>query len=117
MAMYSLRQREHIAPYIDLNLGNTRKTSDDHGVTIGPDGIPICKAGLKMKSNGNESNSAGKPSAEAKLFSNGLNLRSGGVFFRSQAQILLRPLPVPSPPVNQRGIGVKDALIFHRTLW
>ena len=54
MAMYSLCQREHIAPYIDLNLGNTRKTSDFHGVTIGPDGIPICKAGLKMKSNGND---------------------------------------------------------------
>lgn len=24
------------------------------GVTIGPDGIPICKAGLKMKTNGND---------------------------------------------------------------
>ena len=54
VADYSLCQREHIAPYIDLNLGNTRKTSDFHGVTIGPDGIPICKAGLKMKSNGND---------------------------------------------------------------
>ena len=52
--MYSLCQREHIAPYIDLNLGNTKKTSDYHGVTIGPDGIPICNAGLKMKTNGND---------------------------------------------------------------
>ena len=54
MAMYSLCQRENIAPFIDLNLGNTKKTSDYHGVTIGPDGVPICPAGLKMKSNGND---------------------------------------------------------------
>lgn len=54
MAMYSLCQRERITPYIDLNLGNTRKTTDYHGVTIAPDGIPVCKAGLKMKSNGND---------------------------------------------------------------
>jgi len=56
MAMYSFCQRENIVPYIDLNLGNTRKTTDYHGVTLGPDGIPICSAGLKMKSNGNDLN-------------------------------------------------------------
>ena len=56
MAMYRFCERGHIAPYIDLNLGNTRKTTDYHGVTIGPDGIPICPAGLKMKSNGNDMN-------------------------------------------------------------
>ncbi len=52
--MYSLCQREHITPYIDLNLGNTKKSTDYHGVSVGPDGIPVCKAGLKMKSNGND---------------------------------------------------------------
>ena len=54
MALYSLCQREQITPYIDLNLGNTKKTSDYHGVNIGPDGIPVCNAGLKMKTNGND---------------------------------------------------------------
>ena len=54
MAMYQLCKRESIVPYIDLNLGNTKKTEDYHGVTLGPDGIPICPAGLKMKSNGND---------------------------------------------------------------
>ena len=56
MAMYKLCQREDITPYIDLNLGNTKKTTDYHGVTLGPDGIPVCPAGLKMKSNGNDLN-------------------------------------------------------------
>ncbi len=54
MAMYQLCKKEAITPFIDLNLGNTRKTSDYHGVIIGPDGIPICSAGLKMKTNGND---------------------------------------------------------------
>ena len=56
MAMYRLCKSQSIVPFIDLNLGNTRKTTDYHGVTIGPDGIPICPAGLKMKSNGNDLN-------------------------------------------------------------
>ena len=54
MAMYQFCRREHIQPFIDLNLGNTKKTTDYHGVTIGPDGIPVCIAGLKMKSNGSD---------------------------------------------------------------
>ena len=54
MSMYSLCQRENITPFIDLNLGNSKKTSDYHGVTIGPDGVPICSAGIKMKTNGND---------------------------------------------------------------
>ena len=54
MAMYQFCQQEHIQPFIDLNLGNTKKTTDYHGVSIGPDGIPVCIAGLKMKSNGND---------------------------------------------------------------
>lgn len=56
MAMYKLCKKESITPFIDLNLGNTKKTSDYHGVTIGPDGVPVCSAGLKMKSNGNDLN-------------------------------------------------------------
>lgn len=54
LAMYKLCKSLSIVPYIDLNLGNSKKTSDYHGVSIGPDGIPICSAGLKMKSNGND---------------------------------------------------------------
>ena len=54
MAMYQFCKQEKIKPFIDLNLGNTKKTEDYHGVTIGPDGIPVCAAGLKMKSNGND---------------------------------------------------------------
>jgi len=54
MATYNLCHDYSIVPFIDLNLGNTKKTSDYHGVTIGPDGIPICPKGLKMKSNGND---------------------------------------------------------------
>ena len=54
MAMYQYCKRENIQPFIDLNLGNSKKTSDYHGVTIGPDGIPVCSAGLKMTSNGND---------------------------------------------------------------
>ena len=54
MAMYKLCKKDSITPFIDLNLGNTRKTSDYHGVTIGPDGVPVCAAGLKMKTNGND---------------------------------------------------------------
>lgn len=54
MAMYNFCKKESIVPFIDLNLGNTKKTSDYHGVTIAPDGVPICSAGLRMKSNGND---------------------------------------------------------------
>ena len=54
MAMYQYCKKESIIPYIDLNLGNTKKTTDYHGVTISPDGTPVCSAGLKMKSNGND---------------------------------------------------------------
>ena len=56
MAMYQYCRRENIVPFIDLNLGNTKKTVDYHGVTLGPDGVPVCPAGLKMKSNGNDLN-------------------------------------------------------------
>jgi len=54
MAMYKLCKKESIVPFIALNLGNTKKTEDYHGVKIGPDGVPICSAGLKMKTNGND---------------------------------------------------------------
>jgi len=54
MATYRLCQQNNITPFIDLNLGNSKKTVDYHGVTLGPDGIPVCSAGHKMKSNGND---------------------------------------------------------------
>ena len=54
MAMYQYCKKEDIVPYIDLNPCNARKSVDYHGVTVGPDGIPVCAAGLKMKSNGND---------------------------------------------------------------
>ena len=54
MATYKLCQRDHIQPFIDLNLGNTKKGQDYHGITLGHDGVPVCQAGLKMKSHGND---------------------------------------------------------------
>ena len=54
MAMYEFCRKQHIQPFIDLNLGNSKKGEDYHGVTLGPDGIPVCKEGLKMKSHGND---------------------------------------------------------------
>lgn len=54
MATYKLCQRDHIQPFIDLNLGNTKKGQDYHGITLTPDGVPVCQAGLKMKSHGND---------------------------------------------------------------
>ena len=54
MAIYDFCKKQHIQPFIDINPGNTKKTHDFHGVTLGPDGIPICSAGFKMKSNGND---------------------------------------------------------------
>ena len=54
MAMYQLCKSLHIQPFIDLNKGNTKKTEDYHGVVLGPDGVPICSKGLKMKPHGND---------------------------------------------------------------
>ena len=54
MAIYNLCKDDSITPFIDLNQGNAKKTVDYHGVTIGPDGIPVCPIGKKMKFNGND---------------------------------------------------------------
>ena len=53
-AIYNFCYSHNIVPFIDLNLGNSKKSSDYHGVSVGPDGVPVCPAGLKMKSNGND---------------------------------------------------------------
>ena len=53
MATYDLCHRLGIRPFIDLNPGNTRKKPLDHyGFTLDSDGVPICKEGHRMKSNG-----------------------------------------------------------------
>ena len=53
MATYDLCHRLGIKPFIDMNPGNTRKNPlDYYGFTLGPDGIPVCKEGHKMRSNG-----------------------------------------------------------------
>ena len=54
MAMYQLCKQKHIQPFIDLNKGNSKKSEDYHGVVLGPDGVPVCPKGFKMKPNGND---------------------------------------------------------------
>lgn len=58
MAYYTYCRRNHIQPFIDLNekRGIKEKYKDDF--TIGKDGIPICKAGLKMNHDGSEPSKA-----------------------------------------------------------
>lgn len=58
MAYYTYCRRNHIQPFIDLNekRGIKEKYKDDF--TIGKDGIPICKAGLKMNHDGSEPSQA-----------------------------------------------------------
>ena len=54
MAIYSLCHAKSITPFIDLNLGNSKKPTAVCDISIAPDGVPICPKGLKMKSNGND---------------------------------------------------------------
>ena len=54
MPLYEYCRKEGITPFIDLNdkRGTKLKYKDDF--SIGPDGVPICRAGLKMRHDGIE---------------------------------------------------------------
>ena len=56
MAIYELCRDHSVTPFIDLNPRNAKPDSQTFGsITVGSDGIPVCSAGLKMKSNGSDS--------------------------------------------------------------
>ncbi len=52
-AIYTLCQSLRVVPFIDLNPRNAKKPSaQSAAIETGPDGVPVCSAGLKMKPNG-----------------------------------------------------------------
>ena len=54
MPIYEYCRKERIAPFIDLNDKRGAKIKYKEDFTIGTDGIPVCKAGLKMRRDGVE---------------------------------------------------------------
>ena len=54
MAMYRFCRDQGITPYIDLNPGNTKSETEYDGITLDRDGVPICKEGHRMNTNGND---------------------------------------------------------------
>ena len=54
MPIYEYCKRENIIPFIDLNEKRGIKVKYKDDFTIGKDGVPICKAGLKMHHDGVE---------------------------------------------------------------
>ena len=55
MSIYTLCNSLSITPFIDLNPRNMKNASSTSGnITIAPDGIPVCSAGVKMKTNGTD---------------------------------------------------------------
>ena len=53
-AVYDYFKENGITPFIDLNSGNTGNFKYKDDFTIGNDGVPVCKAGLRMHKDGNE---------------------------------------------------------------
>jgi hypothetical protein len=53
-SIYKLFDHYDIEPFIDLNPRTKHNLSTDCDIKISPEGIPICSANLKMKSNGFE---------------------------------------------------------------
>ncbi len=53
-AIYELFDTYGVEPFIDLNPRTKHNLSTDCDIQISPEGIPICSAGLEMKSNGFE---------------------------------------------------------------
>ena len=50
MAIYTLCQSLSVVPFVDLNLRNAKKPSpESNAIEIGPDGFPVCPAGLNLK--------------------------------------------------------------------
>lgn len=54
MPIYKYCKKQHITPFIDLNEKRGCKVKYKDDFTIGKDGIPICRAGLKMNHDGVE---------------------------------------------------------------
>lgn len=54
MPIYEYCKRENIIPFIDLNEKRGIKVKYKDDFTIGKDGVPVCKAGLKMHHDGVE---------------------------------------------------------------
>lgn len=52
--VYDYCKREHITPFIDLNPKNTGNFKYKGDFTIGEDGVPVCKMGLRMNKDGYE---------------------------------------------------------------
>ena len=51
-AIYLLLDHQNIEPFIDLNKRSKKNTKTGGDIQISPSGVPICSAGLEMKSNG-----------------------------------------------------------------
>ena len=56
MPYYKYFRRKRITPFIDLNEKRGIKTKYKDDFTIGKDGIPVCRAGLRMNHDGIEKN-------------------------------------------------------------
>ena len=54
MPIYEYCRRQGIVPFIDLNEKRGVKLKYKNDFTIGPDGVPVCMAGLKMRHDGVE---------------------------------------------------------------
>lgn len=54
MPYYIYCRRNHIQPFIDLNVKRGIKVKYKNDFTIGEDGVPVCKAGRKMRHDGSE---------------------------------------------------------------
>ncbi len=51
-AIYEMLDAQGVEPIIDLNKRKKKNTKTDCDISISPQGIPICQAGLEMKPNG-----------------------------------------------------------------
>lgn len=54
MPVYEYCRKEHIHPFIDLNVKRGIRVKYKDDFTIGSDGVPVCMAGLKMRHDGVE---------------------------------------------------------------
>ena len=54
MPIYEYCRRHSIVPFIDLNEKRGVKLTYKNDFSIGPDGVPVCLAGLKMRHDGSE---------------------------------------------------------------
>jgi len=53
-AIYLLLDHQNTEPFIDLNNRSKKNTKTGGDIRISPKGVPICSAGLEMKSNGRD---------------------------------------------------------------